>query len=73
MEKLNTSHTLRQLADKMRQQAHETDLPDYQGMMNRVADTLDTEADMAAERQSQEFARALNGFCASKFTRTRCQ
>lgn len=71
MEKSTTSHTLRQLADKMRRQALETALPDYQDMLNRVAETLDDEADLVAERQSREFSRALDTFCASQFTSAR--
>jgi hypothetical protein len=69
MEKSNTSQTLRQLADKMRQQAKETALPDYQGMMNRVAESLDAEADLVAEQQSREFSRALNSYYAAQSTR----
>jgi hypothetical protein len=68
MEKLDTSQTLRQLAIKMRRQARETALPTYQDMMNRVAETLDAEAELVAERQSMEFAHALQRFGAMKFT-----
>ena len=71
MEKPDTSQTLRQLADKMRRQARETALPEFQGMMNRVAETLDIEAELVAERQSGDFSRALEGFCATPFIRAR--
>jgi hypothetical protein len=71
MEKPDTSQTLRQLADKMRRQAGETSLPAFQGMMNRVAETLDAEAELIAEKQSREFAHALEAFCASQFSGAR--
>jgi hypothetical protein len=60
MENLSTPHTLRQLAEKMRRQAGETTQPDYQGMMNRVAESLDAEADIVAARLWQELAHGLN-------------
>ncbi len=72
MEKSNTPHTLRRLANKMRRQASETALPEYQSMMNRVAECLDAEADLVAEQQSQEFSRALDGFCTPQRTHDRC-
>ena len=68
MEKPDTSQTLRQIASKMRRQARETALPEYKGMMNRAAETLDAEAELIAEQQSQEFSRALQRFCSTKFT-----
>ena len=71
MEKSNTPHILRQLADKMRRQAGETALPEYQAMMNRVAESLDAEANLVAEAQSQEFSQALNSFCAPHRTHAR--
>ncbi len=71
MEKPDTSRTLRQLAIKMRQQAMQTALPAYQDMLNRVAETLDAEAELVAERQSWEFSRALTIYCASQFTSAR--
>ena len=71
MEKHDTSQTLRQLADRMRKHAGETSLPAFQGMMNRVAETLDAEAELIAERHSHEFSRALEGFCNSQFSSAR--
>ncbi len=71
MEKSDTCRTLRQIATRMRQQAQETALPQFQGMMNRVAETLDAEAELVAEQQSREFSRALTVYCASQFTSAR--
>jgi hypothetical protein len=71
MEKSDTSRTLRQLAAKMRQQAQETAMPDYQSMMNRVAETLEAEADLVAEHQLRGSSRALEIYRATQFTDTR--
>jgi hypothetical protein len=68
MNKLDTSRTMRQLADKMRQHARETALPEYQSMMRRAANTLEAEAELISERQFQEFSRTLQVFSDSQFS-----
>jgi histone H3/H4 len=68
MEKPDTSRIMRQLAAKMRLQAQETALPEYQSMMRRTANALDAEAMVIADRQLLEFARELEVFSASQFT-----
>jgi len=68
MEKPDTSRMMRQLAAKLRRQALETALPEYQSMMQRTANALDNEATLIADRQLLEFARVLEVFSASQFT-----
>ncbi len=68
MNKPDTSRTMRHLATEMRQHAQETALPEYQIVLQRTAYTLDAEADLIAEQQSQEFARVLRAFSESQFT-----
>ncbi len=67
MEKPDTSRTMRQLAAKMRRQALETTLPEYQSMMQRVADALDIEATAIANRRLMAFARVPEAFSTSQF------
>lgn len=56
MEKPDTSRIMRQLADKLRQQALETALPEYQSMMQRAANALDIEAAAIADQRLPAFA-----------------
>ncbi len=68
MDKSDKAKTMRQLAAKMRGQADETAQPEYQHLMHRVANSLDAEAQVIADRQLQEFSRALEAFCDSQFS-----
>jgi hypothetical protein len=68
MEKHDTSRVMHQLATKLRRQAQETTLPEYQCMMQRVANALDNEAMLIADRRLLEFARVPKAFSALQFT-----
>jgi hypothetical protein len=51
MEKLDTSETLHRIAAKMRAQAEQTRLPEYQGLMLRTAMSLEMEAERLEQQQ----------------------
>jgi hypothetical protein len=59
MDKLERAHAMQRIAARMRLQALETALPEYQGMLRRTADTLDTEAEWIAKQYLIKFSRAL--------------
>jgi hypothetical protein len=52
MEKLDTSETLHRIAAKMRAEAEQTQLPDYQGLMLRTAMSLELEAERLEKQRS---------------------
>jgi hypothetical protein len=68
MDTLDTSSTLHRLAAKMRRQALETSLPEYQDMMRRVANSLDTEAERIAEQRLLDFSCAFNVISNAQFS-----
>jgi hypothetical protein len=68
MNKLDTSRTMHQIAARMRLHALETSLPEYQDVMRRTANTLDTEAELIAEQHLLEFSCALQAFSDSQFS-----
>jgi hypothetical protein len=68
MENPDTLRIMRQLAAKLRRQALETALPEYQSMMQRAANALDIEAALIADQGLSVFAHVPEAFSASQCT-----
>ncbi len=60
MEKLDTSQTLHRIAAKMRAQAEQTKLPEYQNLMLRTAMSLEIEAERLEKQQGPNSTAQLH-------------